>query len=659
MFRWLLRAFPRQFRDAYGDDMSADFARRLARARSVGRGRAITVWLRTAANLVAAGLAERRRSSLVAKASGARAPAKGGRLMSGWIQDLRFALRRLRLEPGYAVFVALTLALGIGANVAVFSVVDGVLLRSLPFYRADRLVGVWGRFVPESGFDFPQFVLSNPEYFDYRMENRTMADVGAYARSTATVGGPGENPERIEAAAATPSFFSVLAARPLIGRLINESDPPPGPSSVVLISHALWQGRFGGREDVLNQRLTINGTSRQIVGVMPEAFDFPAGARLWVPLVITSSVPNQRQSHSTYAIARLKDGVTLDAAREEMTVLMKGWRERFPKIHAGHFLFLNPMMDDVVGDVRPALKVVSAATAFLLLIVCVNVASLALARAERRSRESAIRAALGSGRWRLVRLAAVENGVLAIAGGAIGVLLASLAVSWLRSTDGLDIPRLATIAVDWRVWLFAAGASVCAACLLGALPAMRATAVRLAPALRLDTRTATGGGRAWLRRSLVVVEVALAILLVTGAALMVRSFARLLAVDTGFRAEGVLLGSVSLPSASYPTDAHVSAFLASAIDRLNATPGVARATYSTNLPVVGGIGVWDFEIEGRPVPGPGTAGVERRADVCRAGLLRDGRDEAGARTVLYVRGSRDIRARCARDRSAPAEVLSG
>ena len=448
-------------------------------------------------------------------------------------------------------------------------------------------------------------MLSNPEYFDYRNTNRTMGDVGAWFSSTATIGAAGENPERVGAAVATPSLFSVLRAKPLVGRLINEADPPPGPSSVVLLSHALWQSRFGGREDILSQRLTINGTSRVIVGVMPRDFDFPAGARFWVPLVITSSVLQERQSHGLRAIARLKDGVTLEAASEEMNVLMKGWRDQYPRIHSGHFLYLNPLMDDIVGDVRPALGVVSAATGFLLLIVCANVASLALARAEKRSRESAIRAALGSGRWRLVRLAAVENGLLAIAGGAIGVALAAVAVSWLRSTEGLDLPRLTTIAIDWRVWLFAAAASLLAACLLGALPAMRTTAVRLAPALRLDTRTSTGTGRAWLRRSLIVVEVALAILLVTGAALMVRSFARLTAVDAGFRTEGVLLGSVSLPAVSYETGKHVNAFMHSALERLSALPGVQRASLSTNLPVVGGLGVWDFEIEGRPAPGPG------------------------------------------------------
>ena len=248
--------------------------------------------------------------------------------MSGWTQDSRFALRRLRHEPGYAVFVALTLALGIGANVAVFAVVDGVLLRSLPYHQPDRLVGVWGRFVPESGFDFPQFPLSNPEYFDYRSENRTMADVGAWIQSTATLGGPGENPERVQAALATPSLFSVLAAQPLIGRVINNNDPPPGPSSVVVLSHSLWQSRFGGREDVLTRRLTINGVSRAIVGVMPKDFDFPAGTRVWVPLVITSSLLEQRQSHSTNAVARLKDGVTLETACKEMAVLMSGWRAR-------------------------------------------------------------------------------------------------------------------------------------------------------------------------------------------------------------------------------------------------------------------------------------------------------------------------------------------
>jgi putative ABC transport system permease protein len=605
MVRWLLRAFPRRFRLEYGDDMAADFARRLAAARSIGPVRAAAFWLRTSANLISAGLAERRRSSFIVTPPGAYAPRKRGQLMSGWTQDFRFALRRLRHEPGYAVFVALTLALGIGANVAVFSVVDGVLLRSLPYYQPDRLVGVWGRFLPESGFDFPRFALSNPEYFDYRGENRTMADVGAWIQSTATLGGPGDDPERVQAVLATPSLFSVLAVQPLIGRVINDNDPPPGPSSVVVLSHSLWQSRFGGREDVLTRRLTVNGVSRAIVGVMPKEFDFPAGTKVWVPLVVTSSVLEQRQSHSANAIARLKDGVTLEAAREEMAVLMRGWQARYPGIHTGHFLYLNPLMDDVVGDVRPALTVVSAATAFLLLIVCANVASLALARAERRARDSAIRAALGSGRWRLVRLTAIEHGLLAVAGGCIGTLLAVAAVSWLKALEGIDLPRLATISIDWRVWLFAAGASLLAASLLGALPAMRATMVRLAPSLRLDTRTSTGPGRTWLRRSLVVIEVALAMLLVTGATLMVRSFRHLLAVDKGFRTEGVLLGTVSLPVASYGTDSHVGAFADTVLERLGALPGVTGATLATNLPVVGGIGVWDFQIEGRPQPGPG------------------------------------------------------
>ena len=585
--------------------MAADFARRLHAARARGFSNVIVLWCRTAVDVVAAGLRERRRSSLDVTIPGALAPSKRGGLMNGWTQDLRFAWRRLRREPGYAAFVTLTLALGIGANVAVFSVVDGVLLRALPHDQPDRLVGVWGRFLPESGFDFPQFVLSNPEYFDYRAENRTMAEVGAWSTSTATVGGPGDNPERLLAAVATPSLFSVLRAQPLLGRLINDSDPPPGPTSVAVLSHALWQSRFGGRADILEQRITINGTSRAIVGVMPKEFDFPEGARLWVPLVITSSVLEARQSHGLRAVARLKDGVTLQAAREEMTVLMNGWRERFPRIHTGHFLYLNPLMDDVVGTVRPALGVVSAATAFLLFIVCANVASLALARAERRARESAIRAALGSGRWRLVRLTAIENGILAIVAGAIGVGLATIAIAWLQRMEGINVPRLATIAVDSRVWMFAAVASVLAACLLGALPAMRATAVRLAPALRLDTRTSTGPGRSWLRRTLVVVEVALAILLVTGATLMVRSFARLMSVDAGFRPNGVLLGTVSLPQAGYQSDAHVLTFVNTALERIRALPGVQRAAVSTNLPVVSGLGVWDFAIEGREQPGAG------------------------------------------------------
>ncbi len=345
--------------------------------------------------------------------------------MAGWTHDLRFAVRRLGREPIYALFVVLTLALGIGANVGVFSVVNGVLIRALPFPDSDRLVAIWGRFLPESGFDFPQFSLSIPELVDYQHENRTMAGVGGWLDDTVTIGGVGEEPERVSSAAVTPSLFDVLRVPPALGRVFGDSDRQTGPEPVVILSYAFWQRRFAGRLDIVGQSVVLNGTSRTIVGVMPRRFEFPAGAVLWTPLVIDPANPGNRQAHSYSAIGRLADKVAFETARQEMDVLMRGWRQRFPAIHTGHYLYLTPLLEDTVGGVKSVLLVVLAATAFLLLIVCANIASLVLARAEGRAREAAIRIALGSGRWRLVRLSLAESALLAMTGGLAGALLAA------------------------------------------------------------------------------------------------------------------------------------------------------------------------------------------------------------------------------------------
>jgi predicted permease len=652
---WLLRAFPRTFRTEYADDMRASFADGLDSARQSGRRAAAALWIRTIVDLVRAGLAERRRSSFVRDIPGPPDP-KRGDLMAGWTQDLRYALRRLLREPGYAVFVSLTLMLGIGANVAVFSVVDGVLLKALPYPDSHRLVAVWGKFLPESGFDFPQFDLSNPEFLDYQKENRTMAGVGAWQSGTVTVGGAGEDPERVRAAAVTPSLLNVLRVPPHLGRIFVDADRQTGPAGIVLLGQSFWQRRFGGRPDSVGQTVVINGTMRTIVGVMPKGFEFPTGAMLWTPLVIDPANPGNRQGHSTDVIARLADGVTFETASQEMDVLMRGWRERFPTIHNGHFLYLTPLLEDTVGTVRPVLKVLLAATGFLFLIVCANVASLVLARAERRAREAAIRSALGSGRWRLIRLALLESVVLALAGGIGGGVLAISAVSWLRRAEGVALPRLSEISVDARVWAFTATVSIVAAGLLGVLPALRLGTARMASALRLDTRT-TAGGRGWVRRSLVVVEVALAVVLVVGAALMLQSFNRLTAVDPGFRSDRVLLANISLPRNGYAEDARVEAFFDRALEHLSALPGVSRATLTTGVPLLSGVGVWDFDIDGRPAPGPGQPAWNAPPSFVRDGFFERPAHQAAARPVLHAGGSPRQRGRRGRHGRVLTQVL--
>ena len=645
-FALLLRAFPRSFRDAYGSDMAAAFDDRLAAARGRGADAVAGLWFRTAINVMAAGVAERHRSSLTAE-SIARPYARRGDLMKGWLQDVRYAWRRLRREPGYALFVTATLTLGIGANVAVFSIVDSVLLHALPYDRSDRLVAIWGRFLPESGFDFPQFPLSNPEYLDYARDNRTMEKVGALEQTNMTIGAAGEDPERTTGSVVTPSVFEVLRAVPARGRLFTAADRP-GPNGVVILSDGLWRRRFGGREDLIGSQITINGTPRTVVGVMPKTFNFPEGATIWTPFYIDPANPGGRSSHNATAIGRLKDGVTLQAAESEMAVMMQGWRQQYPTVHNGHFLYLISMLEDAVGDVRPVLAVLLGATGFLFLIVCANVASLVLARAERRAREVAIRSALGSGRWRLVRLAALESGLLAVVAGALGAVLAAFVISWVRTAEGVSLPRLAEIGVGWRVWAFTAAVSMLAACLLGVMPALRSRATRLASALRLDTRTSTGAGRTWARRSLVTLEVALAVVLVVGASLMVQSFSRLIATDAGFKTDGTLLANISLPRPAYADDARAEAFFDNALEQLARIPGVTLATATTTVPLVNGIGVWDFDIEGRTKPGPGQPAWNAPPSFVRAGFFEAMRtpivrgrsftaaDRAGAEPVAIV-----------------------
>jgi putative ABC transport system permease protein len=619
LLTWLLRVLPRAFRDEYADDMAENFAEHLDRSRQSGRRAVAALWLRTVVDVMAAGVAERWRSSLTFHPPGPR-PRRGA-VMAGWIQDFRFAVRRLRREPIYALFVVLTLALGIGANVAVFSVVNGVLIRALPYPDSDRLVAIWGRFLPESGFDFPQFSLSIPELVDYQRENRTMASVGGWLDDTVTIGGVGEEPERVSSAAVTPSLFDVLRVPPALGRVFGDSDRQTGPEPVVILSYPFWQRRFAGRRDIVGQSVVLNGTSRTIVGVMPRRFEFPAGAVLWTPLVIDPANPGNRQAHSFSAIGRLADTVAFETARQEMDVLMRGWRQRFPVIHTGHYLYLTPLLEDTVGGVKSVLLVVLAATAFLLLIVCANIASLVLARAEGRAREAAIRIALGSGRWRLARLSLAESALLAMTGGLAGALLAAAAVSWLQRAEGVALPRLSEVVIDARVWIFTVAVSAVAACLLGVLPALRMGATRMSSALREDTRTSSGGGRGLVRRSLVVIEVALAVVLVVGAALMLQSFQRLISVDAGFRTDRLLLANVSLPSPAYADDGRANAFFDSAIDRLSALPGVSRATLSTNIPLLNSIGVWDFLIEGREKPGPGQPAWNAAPAFVRDGFL--------------------------------------
>ena len=618
-FRALLRLYPAAFRRTYAEDMQRLFLERLQEQR--GPVRRLAFWTRTAANVIGTGIAERWAGRCAVR-SGTR-DAEGG-LMFGWLQDARYAVRLLRRQRSFSMFVILTLAIGIGANSAVFSVVNGVLLKPLPFEGSDRLVAIWGRFDPESGFDFPQFVLSNPEYMDYRDHSRALSEMAAFATRSITIGTSGGDPERVPSAAVTSSFFPLLRIQPALGRAFTAEEDRPSGAAVAVVSHGFWQTRFGADPSVIGRLVAMNGVPTQVIGVMPPTFAYPRpDTQIWTPLRIDRANPGDRQSHGTRALGRLAPGVELSTARAELQALMADWKARYPDIHTGHYLFIRPLLEDVAGTIGPALLLLLAATGFVLLIVCANIASVVMARGEARIREMAIRGALGAERRRLIRLSMVESALLAAVAGTLGIGLGYAGVRALIAIDPSSVPRSAEVGLDARMVIFAAGASLLSAALFGLMPALRGARADLQSTLRESSQAATAGsGRQWFRRGLVVAEVTLSVVLVIGAGLMLRSFSRLLAVDLGFRSDGLVTAAIAPPQKSYAKSPdRVEAFYTQLIERVRGTAGVTAASAGTTVPLWRDQGVWDFEIDGRPKPAAGAMAWNAAAVIVRPGYF--------------------------------------
>lgn len=533
--------------------------------------------------------------------------ARGVRWLDDLRADARLALRGVRREPGTAAVAILTLAVGIGATVAIFGVVNGVLLEPLPYRDADRLVAVWGRFLPESGFDFPTFPLSPPEYLDYRSQNTTMEEVAAIATFGATlVDGSGEA-RRVRGASVSAAFFDVLDVRPALGRTLLPSDDRPGGSSVVVLSHGLWQSAFGGDSSVVGRSARIDGAAAEIVGVMAPGFSFPGSERdVWRPLGLDPASPGNRMSHYLTAIGRLRPDVPHERAQSEMATLMARWRDDFPEIHTGHFLYLNSLTEDTVGNVRHALLLVLGAVGVVLLLVCVNVAHVLLAKGLARDVEMAVRTALGAPVRRLVQQTLVESGILALIGAGLGVLMAYALVGPIATLAEGSLPRIANIAIDGRVALFAVVLAVIVTLLSGLLPALRVRRSAPQVALREGGRGASGGPAVTRYRSvLVVAEVALASLVVLAAGLLSRSYRDLTRVDPGFSAEQVLIADLAVPAGDYPDAADIVAFYDRLQERLAGIPGVRAVSAISSLPLLETPGNTDFEVENRPAPAPG------------------------------------------------------
>ena len=564
------------------------------------------------------------------------------------VSDIRYAVRSLVRAPGFAFVAVVTLALGIGANTAIFSVLNGVVLRPLPYDEPEQLVRVASKF-PTLGFE--KFWISPPEYMELRERTRSFASFGAYRTGMSSVGGE-DAPLRAVSAVATADLFETLGVPAHLGRPFSAAEDLPGGENVATLSYELWQSAFGGDAGIVGRSIIVNGNDTRVTGVMPPGFDVAdARVEIWLPVQLDPANRQNRGSHFLDVVARLAPNTTLEQARAEMAVLVAGWEEANPDTHVpnpeGHPIFLTGLQDDLVGGTRPALVLLLGAVGFVLLIACANVANLLLARAESRQKEIAVRAALGAGRGRLIRQFLTEGVVLSLIGGALGLLVGYAGVRLLLATNPRGIPRALEIGLDGNVLLFTLLVSIVTGLIFGLAPALHLTRRTVTQSLRDGTgRTTAGGARQRVRRLLVVSEVALAVILVVGSTLMLRSFSALQDVDPGFDPDGLLSFQLFLPSASYPEPVAQAAFLERLLDRLSSLPGVQSASAMSGLPPRRDVNANDTEFEGLAQTQDGPAhNTDYWQFVTRDYLetmdipLRDGRlftyaDEGGAPVVL-------------------------
>lgn len=529
---------------------------------------------------------------------------RAGFLIESCMTDVRYAVRALLKKPGFTLTAVIALALGIGANTAIFSVINGVLLRSLDYADASRTVMVWERFVQQADH---QNVVSPANFLDWQKSSRSFEKIAAVWDARLNFTGSGE-PIEVQAQLVSASFFQVLGVQPLVGRWFTKDEDRPGGALVAVLSHKLWQDRFGGNKAVVGQQVTISGRSYTIVGVMPPGFHFiDDQVQVWKPLALDPANDYRKNSgRFLRCVGRLAPGVTMQQAQSELNVIARQLEQQYPTYNSGWGVSLVPIREQIVGDVRPILLVLLAAVAFVLLIACANVANLLLARAATRQREFALRAALGASRMRLTRQLLTESVLLALCGGVVGIALAYWGVELLKRFGPDNIPRLRDISIDPRVLLFTFGISLLTGIAFGLVPALQASRADVNDALKEASRGSTGS-RGKLRSVFVVAEVSLALVLLIGAGLMIRSFMRLHAVKTGFETDRVLTMRVQLPGAKYKQDQQRLTFFQQAQERIAALPGVKAIGAINFLPLTGMASSTSFNIVGQPEAAPGHA----------------------------------------------------
>jgi predicted permease len=522
-------------------------------------------------------------------------------------QDLRYGARMLMKNRGFTIVAVVALALGIGANSAIFSVVNTVLLRPLPYKKPDRLVMV---FEDNSRHGFPRDTPAPANYIDWRDQNKVFEGMAAIAELSMNLTGEGE-PERLDGRRVSASLFPILGVEPQLGRWFSPEEDQPGANHAVILSHALWQRRFGANAGIIGKTITLNGNSFEVVGVMPASFQFPTREdQFWIPIAFSQREAGRRGSHFLEVVARLKPGVTEQQAQAEMSAIAARLSQQYPEQNTDVGAEVVPLHEQLVGKIKPALLVLLGAVGFVLLVACANVANLLLARAATRQKEIATRVALGASRMRLVRQFLTESVLLSAVGGVVGLLLAVWGVRLLKAFIPENISQAAAITVDVKVLLFTLLVSLLTGVIFGLAPATQATKFNLNETLKEGGRDSAAGNRgSRIRGALVISEVALSLVLLIGAGLLVNSFMRLRKVDPGFRADHLLTMNVVLPQQKYPDAARRSAFYTELIRRVEALPGVKSATVSSQIPLISQGDSVGVVFEGRPDPAPGQENI--------------------------------------------------
>ena len=533
--------------------------------------------------------------------------ARGIHFLESLAQDARYGLRTFRKSPGFAAVAILTLALGIGANAAIFSVVNAVLLRPLPFKDPDRLVDIWHTPPQESMPGMATFTVSPANFLDWRSQSRTFEGMSAYGYGRYTLTGTGR-PEVIRMVAVTRGFFSILRAQPVLGRIFLDDEDKFGRDHVVVLSYGIWRSRYGGDPEIVGKDIELNGRSFAVIGVMAPGFEFPYSGdpafrtQMWKPLAWSDRERAVRDDHNFGVIARLKDDVTLKQGQAELDAISNRLAEQYPKDNKGWGAIAIPLREDLVGDARPALLILLGSVACVLLIACANVANLLLARSLSRRKEIAIRAALGAGRRRLLQQAFAETLLLALAGGVLGLVFAHYGVILIVKFLAERMPRSGEIGLDGWVLAFTLGVSLLTGLVAGLLPALRQSKADLNYALKEGPgRAASDSVGNRTRSVLVVAEVALSLMLLIAAGLLIRSLAMLRNVNPGFDPNHVATMQISIPSTKFSAPVQQVQFFDRVLERVRALPGVQSAGVIDSLPLSDDGSMQPISVEGRPV----------------------------------------------------------